>query len=149
VGEATGLTHLLDAARTFLARGDFESAAAVAMQALERGPVAEAQALYREAEGRLGLAISDEVASLEDRLEFEPLPKAPPPQLTADDLYIYSRLKGARSIRLVLRTAAMGELAAFKCVQRLLTAGLVRVAPASGEDDRRHKTDPFGLRLWQ
>jgi hypothetical protein len=146
VGEAMELMHLLETARAFLVQGEFEHAAAVSAQALERAPVAEAQALYREAEARLGISIDDQILELEGRIEFEPLPDAPPAEVTADDLYLYSRLKGARSVRQTLRSAAIGELAAFRCVRRLLDAGLVRLAKAPGTPVARHKTDPFGFR---
>jgi hypothetical protein len=145
LGQAMAITHMLDAARDYLAKGEFENAAAVCAQALERAPVAEAQALYREAETRLGLIIDDEVLALEGRLLFNALPVPPPAELTADDLYLLSRLKGSPSVRQTLRSAPMGELAAFRCVRRLLGAGVVVLGPVRGEAVRRHKTDPFGL----
>jgi hypothetical protein len=147
IGESVDLTHLLETARALLASGEFESAAAVIAQALERAPVTEAQALFREAEARMAPMISDAVSALEGRLQFEPLPKGAPAHLTADDFFLYSRLRGSREIQSVLRTWAMGELAAFRCLQRLLTAGVVTVAPASGDSQPRRKTDPFGLRV--
>ncbi len=141
VGEAPDIERLIGLTRTLLAQGQFEAAAAVAAQALECAPVPEACALYREAELRMGLAISDEVFALEGRLSFEPLPRPPPPHLTADDLYLYSLLRAARSVRQALCTAAMGELAAYRSVRRLVAAGLIRVA---GEPPRR-KTNPYGI----
>lgn len=144
VGEATGMEHLLTLARAFLARGSFESAAAVCAQALERGPVPEAQALYREAEQKLGGVLSEQIILLEGRLLFEPIPRPAPPTLTADDLYLHGRLKGARSIRQALRTAPMGELAAYQCLQRLVTCGAIRLAPMTAPPAPR-KTDPYGM----
>ena len=144
MGEAAGIEHLLTLARAFLARGSFESAAAVCAQALERGPVPEAQTLYREAEQKLGVVLSEQVLLLEGRLLFEPIPRPAPSTLTADDLYLYGRLKASRSIRQALRTAAMGEFAAYQCLQRLVTCGAIRLAPITSPP-ARCKTDPYGM----
>lgn len=146
LGKAAGVDELLGEAREALEARDFQRACAVAGQALERAAIPEAQALYREAELQLGLAISDEVLSLEDRIGFAPMPRPSPPNLTADDLYLYSRLRRARSIRTALRTAAMGELAAYRSIQRLIRCGLVHARPAG--PNARRKTDPFGAQAY-
>ncbi|GMT99166.1 hypothetical protein KH5H1_32850 [Corallococcus caeni] len=56
--------------------------------------------------------------ALDGRPVFEPIPRPAPPDLTADDLYLYSKLSGSQSIRQALRTAAMGELAPSRSVER-------------------------------
>ncbi|AKQ66164.1 hypothetical protein A176_003076 [Myxococcus hansupus] len=145
LGEAAELAELLTLVKRFLEAGKYDHAVALAAQVLERGPVPEAHALYREAEIRLTLALSDELFALDGRLVFEPIPRPTPPDLTADDLYLYSKLRGSRSIRQALRTAAMGELAASRSVHRLMACGLIRVAPLPGSEPRRAHTDPFGL----
>ncbi|RYZ37093.1 MAG: DUF4388 domain-containing protein [Myxococcaceae bacterium] len=151
VGESTEFTELLALVRAFLSSRRYDHAVALAAQVLERGPVPEAHALYREAEVGLTLALSDELFALDGRLVFEPIPRPAPAALTADDLYLYSKLRGSRSIRQALRTAAMGELAASRSVYRLMEAGLIRVAPlADGAEEpspRRTTTDPYGLNL--
>lgn len=144
LGDAADASQLLEMARQYLKGREFERAAAVAAQALEHAALPEAQAIYREAETHLALAIADEVAALEGRLTFEPLPHPTPANLTADDLYVYSKLRSARSVRLALRSAAMGELAAHRSVQRLMACGLVRMGLTLAP---RRQTDPFGLRL--
>ncbi|WP_426731317.1 DUF4388 domain-containing protein [Myxococcus faecalis] len=149
LGEAAELAELLNLVKRFLESGKYDHAVALAAQILERGPVPEAHALYREAEVRLTLALSDELFALDGRLVFEPIPRPTPSQLTADDLYLYSKLRGSRSIRQALRTAAMGELAASRSVHRLMASGLIHVAPLPGSDAtaeaRRTSTDPFGV----
>ncbi|MCP3061626.1 DUF4388 domain-containing protein [Myxococcus sp. K38C18041901] len=147
LGEAAELAELLNLVKRFLESGKFDHAVALAAQILERGPVPEAHALYREAEVRLTLALSDELFALDGRLVFEPIPRPTPSQLTADDLYLYSKLRGSRSIRQALRTAAMGELAASRSVHRLMASGLIHVAPLPGSDAtseaRRTSADAF------
>ncbi|MFP2933776.1 DUF4388 domain-containing protein, partial [Pyxidicoccus sp. 3LG] len=149
VGEAAELAELLNLVKRFLETGKYDHAVALAAQVLERGPVPEAHALYREAEVRLTLALSDELFALDGRLVFEPIPRPTPPDLTADDLYLYSKLRGSRSIRQALRTAAMGELAASRSVHRLMASGMIRVAPLPGSEHasspRRTSTDPYGV----
>ncbi|MBZ4417323.1 DUF4388 domain-containing protein [Myxococcus sp. RHSTA-1-4] len=148
LGESAELAELLNMVKHCLEAGKYDHAVALAAQVLERGPVPEAHALYREAEVRLTLALSDELFALDGRLVFEPIPRPTPPDLTADDLYLYSKLRGSRSIRQALRTAAMGELAASRSVHRLLASGLIHVAPLPGSEasaPRRTTTDPFGV----
>jgi hypothetical protein len=145
VGELTRLADLLELARGLVESGRCEEAVAVVGQVLERAPVPEAHALYREAEVRLTVALADEVLALDGRLSFEPLPRPTPASLTADDLYLYAKLRGSRSVREVLRNAAMGELAAYRALQRLMDAGVVRVRLEIGPPLRRTKTDPFGI----
>lgn len=144
VGESVDVEHLMTLTRSLMGNGQFEAAAAVAAQALEAAPVPEACALYREAELRMGLALSDEVLALEGRVEFAPMPRPPPQHLTADDLYLYSVLRSARSIRHAIRSAPMGELAAYRSVQRLVTAGLLRIV-GEGPVRGSKQTDVYGL----
>ncbi len=145
VGESTDLSQLLAMARRHLEFGQYSHAVALAAQVLERGPVPEAHALYRDAEVRLTLALSDELCGLDGRLAFEPIPRPTPPSLTADDLYLYSKLRGSRSIRETLSTLAMGELAASRSVYRLMDAGLVHVLPNPGAPQPRRATHPYGF----
>jgi Domain of unknown function (DUF4388) len=145
VGEATELADLLELARGLVEGGRYEEAVAVAAQVLERAPVPEAHAVYREAEVRLTVALADEVLALEGRLYFEPLPRPLPRSLTADDLYLYTKLRGSRSVREVLRSTAMGELAAYRSLRRLMEAGLARVMPDDTAPRRRAKTEPYGI----
>jgi hypothetical protein len=145
VGRAAELVELLALARRHLAAGRFESAVALAAQALEQAPVPEAHALHREAELRLTLSLADELLALEGRLYFEPLPRQAPAQLTADDLYLYSKLRGSRSLSQTLRAAPMGELAAARAIRRLMAAGFVRLAPEGAQASARRRTDPYGI----
>jgi hypothetical protein len=145
VGTAPQAAELLAAARRFMEVGRYDHALALAEQVLERGPLPEAHALYRSAEVALTLAVCDELFALDGRLFFEPLPRPLPASLTADDLYLYSKLRSSASIRQALRTAAMGESAAARCVHRLLATGLVRIGPALGEQEPQRKTDPYGF----
>jgi hypothetical protein len=141
------LSELLTLARRHIESGQYGHAVALAAQVLERGPVPEAHALYRDAEGRLTLALCEELCTLDGHLVFEPIPRPTPPSLTADDLYLYSKLRGSRSIRETVRTAAMGELAASRSVRRLMNAGLVRVESGLGAPAprARSKTNPYGI----
>jgi hypothetical protein len=86
------------------------------------------------------------VLALDGRLYFESLPRPTPPSLTADDLYLYAKLRGSRSVREVLRNTAMGELSAYRSLRRLMDAGLARVMPRNDLAPRRRaKTDPYGI----
>jgi hypothetical protein len=127
ISEAADVAHLMELTRTFLSRGQYEAAAAVAGQALETAAVPEAAALYREAEAQMGRAVSEEVRSLEGRLRFEPPSEKIPPELTADDLYLFALLRQAGSVREAVGAAAMGELAAYRSVRKLLQAGYLKV----------------------
>jgi hypothetical protein len=132
VGEAPDVERLMSLVRMLLSEGRFETAAEVAAQTLERAPVPEACALYREAEVQMALAVGDHLLSLEGRLQFAPLPRPTPPELTADDLYLYSLMRSSRSVRQALQQAAMGELPAWRTVRRLAKLGLIQVTPAPG-----------------
>ncbi|ATB33960.1 DUF4388 domain-containing protein [Melittangium boletus] len=146
-GTAPGLAEMLAQARSLVEAGRYEEAVAVAAQALERAPIPEAHALYREAEVRLTVALADEVLALDGRLRFEPLPRPLPPSLTADDLYLHAKLRGSRSVREVLRNAAMGELAAYRALRRLMAAGVARVntEQESSTSGGPARTNPYGL----
>ncbi|MGZ3458245.1 MAG: DUF4388 domain-containing protein, partial [Archangium sp.] len=148
VGEAAALVDLLELARGLVETGRYEEAVAVAAQVLERAAVPEAHALYREAEVRLTVALADEVLALDGRLYFEPLPRPTPASLTADDLYLYAKLRGRRSVREVLRNTAMGELAAYRALRRLMDAGIARAMPDNVATKRRTKTDPYGIPVY-
>jgi hypothetical protein len=143
--QAPDVPELLSVARRFLETGKYEHALEVAAQVLERGPVQEAHALYRAAEVSLTLASCDELFALDGRLLFEPLPRPLPASLTADDLYLYSKLRGSSTIRQALRTAAMGEAAASRSMHRLLAMGLLRIAPPLDDLGPQRKTDPYGF----
>ncbi|SEK75563.1 protein of unknown function [Stigmatella aurantiaca] len=145
IGEAADVPEMLSVARRFMEIGKYEHALEVAAQVLERGPVQEAHALYRAAEVSLTLASCDELFALDGRLHFEPLPRPLPPSLTADDLYLYSKLRGTGTIRQALRTAAMGEAAASRSMHRLLAMGLLRIAPPLDDLGPQRKTDPYGF----
>ncbi len=145
VGLAAGLGDLLELARRLVETDRYEEAVAVAAQVLERAPVPEAHALYREAEVRLTVALAEEVLALDGRLYFEPLPRPIPSMLTADDLYLYSKLRGSRSVREALRSTAMGELGAYRALRRLMDAGIARVMPENEGPAKRSKTNPYGI----
>ncbi len=144
-GESLQVDELLEAARSFMEAGKYDHALAVVERVLERGPVPEAHALYREAEVKLTLALCDELFSMDGRLIFEPLPRPLPSSLTADDLYLYSKLRGSVTVRQALRTAAMGEAAAARSMHRMLAMGLIRIAPSLEGFEPKHKTDPYGF----
>lgn len=141
VGEVPEAHQLLQRASQAFSRGDFLRAVALAEEALSRAPLPEAQTVYREAEMRLGLAVADRVLSLEGRLSFPSLPRALPKELNADDLYLLAKLRTARSVREAIRGAAMGELAAYRAVERLIAAGFVHVR---GPSEPR-ATLPYGI----
>ena len=123
--ESVRVEELVDLARRFFDEGDFEHAAAMAAQSLERASVPEAQALYRQAELRLTQTLAKQLLALEGQLVFAAMPRPAPPQFTADDLFLYSRLRSARSLHQTLRGAPMGELAAYRSMQKLMDAGMM------------------------
>jgi hypothetical protein len=145
VSKSAQTEELLEAARRFMVVGKYDHALALAEQVLEKGPLPEAHAVYRLAEVALTLAVCDELFALDGRLLFEPLPRPLPSTLTADDLYVYSKLRSTASIRQALRTAAWGAAAAARCVHRLLTTGLIRIRPALDDQEPQRKTDPYGF----
>lgn len=125
--ENGGVAQLLGIAQGYFAAGDFESAAAMAGQALERAPVPEAHSLYRESELRATVALAAEISSWEGKLKVSELPRPAPVSLTSDELYLHSRLKSALSVRELVKTLPMGELAAFRSIRKLLGVGALRV----------------------
>jgi hypothetical protein len=145
VEAAAGLGDLLELARRLVETERYEEAVAAAAQVLERAPVPEAHALYREAEVRLTVAMAEEVLALDGRLYFEPLPRPIPSVLTADDLYLYAKLRGSRSVLEALRSTAMGELGAYRALRRLMNAGLARVMPENAGPGKRSRTNPYGI----
>lgn len=112
-------------ARDFLMKGDPERAAEIALRVVDQTPTWEAHELYREAEAHAAKKIALKVARLEGRLAFQPLPQPPPPELTSDDLYLYTKLRGAPNLAEALRQSAMGELAAARSLFRLIDCGAV------------------------
>jgi hypothetical protein len=141
LGTSAELEELLRLARSAFDAQQFEQAVELAVQVLQRAPVAEAHALCRKAEQQLALAIADKEVFLEGRLAFATLPHPAPAHLMADDLYLYGKLKGARSVRAALAEAPMGELAAWRSLGRLRDAGLVWETDAPSTLKRR-RTDP-------
>lgn len=119
------LAILLRVAKACLEACDFAAAERALSEVLERAPVPEAHALYRAAEEGLFRQIHHAVCALEEDLVFAALPDEPPSELTADDLYLYSHLRSARSMREALRNSAMGEVAGYRSVQRLIRSGMV------------------------
>ncbi|EPX62441.1 hypothetical protein D187_008629 [Cystobacter fuscus DSM 2262] len=60
---------------------------------------------------------------------------------------MYSKLRGSRSVREVLRNTAMGELAAYRALRRLMDARIVRLRPADEAARPRGdaKTNLYGI----
>ncbi len=124
-----GVEAELAEARRLLDSGDYERAVEVSLKALSRTSAPEAHELYRYAEAHLAGQLGRRVAALEGRLSFHPLPVPPPAELTSDDLYLYSKLKGAPSVVEAVRRAAAGELAAARSLFRLISCGVIAVSP--------------------
>src|SRR5512140_1960335 len=103
MGASADPAELLRLARSAFDAKQFERAAELAALALDRAPIPEAHALYRRAEQQLALALAEKELVLEGRLAFATLPRPAPSQLTADDLYLYGKLKDAPSVRAALR----------------------------------------------
>lgn len=141
-GENKNLRSLVELAKDLFADHHFEAAADLASQALEHSPVPEAQTLYREAEYEFTQRIPHQLKSLEGQICFEPIPVPAPPQLTADDFYLYTQLKGAPTLCEGINQSAMGSFPAWRGLKRLIRAGLVRrFEPSAGA-----QTHPFGVR---
>jgi len=124
-----GVEAELDEVRRLIGAGDYERAVESAQRALSHSSDPEAHELYRSAEVYLARQFQQRVAALEGRLSFHPLPASPPPELTSDDLYLYSKLKGAPSVLDTLRRASTGELAAARSLFRLISCGVIAVSP--------------------
>jgi hypothetical protein len=140
------VSELVSLSRHHLEQGQFEMAAELSAQALEHASVPEAQALFRDAEKRLAESLSTEVQHMEGRLRFEPIPEEPPPELTSDDLYLYSKLRSASSVADTLHASPNGELGAYRSLRRLLDSGLVLVN-GGGPTFRVRGAVRSGLRL--
>jgi hypothetical protein len=122
------VSELVSLSRHHLEQGQFELAAELSAQALEHASVPEAQALFRDAEMRLADSLQAEVQALEGRLVFHPIPAELAPELTSDDLYLYSKLRSASSVVETLKASPMGALASYRSIRRLLDGGLVTVS---------------------
>lgn len=130
--EPPSLSDTLTLAQALLFEGRSEEAAALTSTVLERAPVPEAETLYAEAQTHLAGLAANALEALAAALRLAPSPREVPPGVNADDLYLLSKLRQARDPAAALRSAAMGELAAYRSVQRLVAAGLVDV-DAGGE----------------
>ena len=115
--------------RRLMGAGDYERAVEVALRTLSHSSAPEAHELYRSAEVHLAQQLGRRVAALEGRLSFHPVPAPPPAELTSDDLYLYSKLKGAPSVVEAVRRASAGELAAARSLFRLISCGVIAVSP--------------------
>lgn len=119
----------LEEARQALGSGDYERAVELSLKALSHTNALEAHELYRSAEAHLTRQLGQRVAALEGRLSFRPVPVPTPPDLTADDLYLYAKLKGSQSVVEAVRRASAGELAAARSLFRLISCGAIAVSP--------------------
>jgi len=115
--------------RRLIVAGDYERAVDVALRAVSRTSDPEAHELYRSAEVYLARQLGQRVVAMEGRLLFHPLPAPPPAELTSDDLYLYSKLKGAPSVVEAVQRASAGELAAARSLFRLISCGVIAVSP--------------------
>jgi len=125
----TGTEAELEEVRRAISTGDYERAVELALKALSHSNALEAHDLYRSAEVHLARQLGQRVAALEGRLSFRPVPAPPPPELTSDDLYLYSKLKGSPSVVEAVRRASAGELAAARSLFRLISCGVITVSP--------------------
>jgi hypothetical protein len=123
-GNSIVAAELLQHARKALDSGQYAEATRLLEEAMAKGPIPEAQALYRQAETKLRKSLREELLGLEERLSVQVVSDHPPAQLSVDDWYWYSKLRS--SMRGVFRTLATKELAAFRSVQSLIRAGLLR-----------------------
>jgi hypothetical protein len=126
--EAVDLEACMREARHQLERGHAAEAARLAHRALESGPVPEASALYRQAAAVQARNLDFTLGRVLPRLRFREAPAFPPPGVTADDLFVLSRL--GRSLHPVGEAHAlpMGPRALLRSLQRLAAAGLVAAA---------------------
>jgi hypothetical protein len=124
-----GVALDLEEVRRLMGTGDYEKAVEVALKTLGHTSAPEAHELYRSAEGHLARQLGQRVTELEGRLSFHPVPSPPPAELTSDDLYLYSKLKGAPSVVETVRRASAGELAAARSLFRLISCGVIAVSP--------------------
>lgn len=134
VGEAVDLARLVALVRTLIAEGRYDSAAAVAAQAVERAVLPEACALYREAEAFLRRSVAAELESLEapeGSVSVRPLPKPLPPSITAADLHLHGLLGRSASLRDVLENSALDALGVWRGLRRLQASGLIRIVGSS------------------
>jgi hypothetical protein len=124
-----GVEAELEEVRRLLGAGDYERAVESSLKVLSRTHAPEAHELYRSAEVYLARQLGQRVVELEGRLDFRPLPSPPPLELTSDDLYVYTKLKGALRVVDTLRSAPAGELAATRSLFRLISWGVIAVSP--------------------
>lgn len=117
-------------ARELLKAGDCDRAAEIALRVLDQTPTPEAHDVFREAEAHAAKKLAKRVEELEGRLNFLPIPNPPPPELTSDDLYLHTKLRGTPSLSEALRHSAMGEVAAARSLFRLMDCGAVTAAAA-------------------
>ena len=122
--EGDGEAHLEEARRA-MAAGDFERAMELSLKALRCNSARGAQDVYRSAEVCLATELAKRVAALEGRLSFQPVPLPLPPTLIPYDLYLYSRLKGARSLTEAIRQETTGQVAAAWSLFRLIDSGAI------------------------
>jgi hypothetical protein len=122
--EAANLEQEVLWVQSLVARGSYEQAAKEALKLMDRAP--EAHRLFREAESQLEEALVQRALQMEDRIRVDALPRPLPADLTADDVYLFLRLKRARSVGELLKTVGMGEVAAARCLLRLVDCEAVK-----------------------
>lgn len=125
------IAELVDQARTSLEQGDYEAATATAERALEAAAVPEAEALYREAEHRLGRAANKLLRNLDGRVRLTNSDAASTVQLTATDASLYAALRRDERLQTALEAAGLSGVAGYRAVRRLLSAGLVSIHEAA------------------
>jgi hypothetical protein len=123
--KGAALTKLIRRAWEHFHAGEFTRCRQIAHRALQQSDDPEAHALLKESELRLALSLCDALLGTGEDWVVEELPSPPPLGLTADDIYLHQTLRNAPRVRDALRTAAMGETAAYLCVSHLVEAGLL------------------------
>lgn len=131
IGDEQEGSEVADAARNFLAGGNFKEADILARRAFEMSPTNENAALVREAEQQL---LSHLRGTLLARRHVPSVLVTPAKlrtlELSAQEKYLLSRIDGRRDLSQIIHASPLQESEALKLIQNFIDSGFISLQTA-------------------
>jgi hypothetical protein len=130
MGAESPRSEVIQAAQSFLGKGNFRDGEALARRAHEMSPTPETEALLRSAEAALVGVLRREMLDKPQvpalRVSTAQLKTL---QLSAPERYLLSRIDGKRDLGSILSVSPLKELEALKYFRTFVDTGLVKLTP--------------------
>jgi hypothetical protein len=130
IGAESPTSEVVQAAQSYLEKGNFRDGEALARRAHEMAPSPQTEALLRSAEAALLGALRRELL---EKPQVPSLLVSPAQlkstQLSSPERYLLSRIDGKRDLGGILSMSPLKELDALKYIQAFVDSGLVKLTP--------------------